>query len=203
MKNDYGSLATPDYGSVLGREHFIDYNIQPIWRIIPRIAGLAYTVQLAAGDNLMLHKAIYEAPEGSILVVDAVDTSCAVAGGNVCSVAQARGIQGFVIDGVIRDLIEIREARFPVYARGVFPVPGKKNCYTEPAQPITCGGVRVNTGDVVIADEEGIAILPQNEASLIFDRAKQKADAEQLMTLDQWRENHMSRVEQAIIKSRS
>ena len=69
-------------------------------------------MRCAPGDNLMLHAAIYRAPAGAVIVVQAGDTEYAVAGGNVCAVAQKRGIAGFVVDGVIRDLSEARTNRF-------------------------------------------------------------------------------------------
>ena len=70
----------------------MDLGINELWPQIPRIAGPAFTVQLHPNDNLMLHAAIYVAPAGSIVVVDAGNTDFAVAGGNVCAVAQKRGV---------------------------------------------------------------------------------------------------------------
>ncbi len=83
-------------------------------RDMPRICGEAFTVQLAAGDNPMLHSAIYEAPKGSIIVVDGVDSEYAVAGGNVCAVARPEA-WNFIIDGVIRDLGEITDIEIPSF----------------------------------------------------------------------------------------
>ncbi|MFA0016619.1 RraA family protein, partial [Vibrio lentus] len=151
MKQDFSELATTEYGNILSNDHFVDFNIGPLWQGMPRIFGEAFTVQLTSGDNLMLHAAIYEAPEGSIIVVDGVDSKYAVAGGNVCAVAKSRGIKGFIIDGVIRDLSEISDMKFPVFAKGVHPVPGKKEVYSELGVPITCGGASVSTGDVIVA----------------------------------------------------
>ena len=90
------------------------------------MAGPAYTVRCPAGDNLMLHAAIYRAEPGSIIVMEAGDVDYAVAGGNVCAVAQKRGVAAFIIDGAIRDLAEIRKLGFPVFARGVIPIPGAR-----------------------------------------------------------------------------
>eukprot|EP00481_Brizalina_sp_1-RS-2013_P002714 TRINITY_DN716_c0_g1_i1.p1 TRINITY_DN716_c0_g1~~TRINITY_DN716_c0_g1_i1.p1 ORF type:complete len:144 (+),score=38.86 TRINITY_DN716_c0_g1_i1:40-432(+) len=116
----------------------------------------------------MLHSAIYEAPEGSIIVVDGVDSEYAVAGGNVCAVAMSRGIKGFIIDGVIRDLCEISDMKFPVFAKGVHPVPGKKDVYSELGAPITCGGAKVSTGDIIVADVEGIVVIPKSRKDEVF-----------------------------------
>ncbi|QLE84591.1 RraA family protein [Shewanella sp. Scap07] len=198
MDVDFSAIATPDYANVLGREHFIDYRIHPLWAKMPAISGPAFTVQLSAGDHLMMHAAIYQAPAGAIIVVDGVDDRFAVAGGNVCAVAQQRGIKGFIVDGVIRDVNEVAEMQFPVFARGVFPVPGSKHCYSELAQPICCGGVKVNSGDIIVADNEGIAVLPKETAIEVYQAAKAKADKEAAMTLSQWQANHQLRIEAAL-----
>jgi len=203
VERNYRELATTDYGNILGRECFLDFAIHALWEGMDRIAGPAFTVQLAPGDNLMLHAAIYEAPQNSILVIDGVDTRYAVAGGNVCAVAKGRGILGFVIDGVIRDLAEIEELNFPVFAKGVFPVPGGKKVYAELAQPITCGGVRVHTGDLVVADREGIVCIPRDKAAAVFDRAQERADRESRQSLEDWQRDHQKKIAQAIQESKS
>ena len=170
---DFSKLPSTAYFKALNRTNFMDHGIKALWDGCPMLSGPAFTVQLAAGDNLMFHSAIYEAPKGSVIVADAVDCEFAIAGGNVCAVAQKRGIAGFIIDGVIRDLGEIRDARFPVFARGVVPVPGKKKNFISPLNnPIKCGGAHVSGGDYIVADEDGVVgdwielynagILPQN-----------------------------------------
>jgi len=198
METNFAELATTDYGNILGREQFFDISINPLWQKMPRISGPAFTVQLASGDNLMLHSAIYNAPKGSIVVVDGVDCHYAVAGGNVCAVAKERGIKGFIIDGVIRDLAEITEMKFPVYAKGVFPVPGKKKQFFELGAPIVCGGVTVNTGDIIVADMEGIVSIPKSQAEQVYEMAKAKWQAENEMTLSDWKNNHQVKIQQAL-----
>ncbi len=198
METNFAELATTDYGNILGREQFFDISMSPLWQNMSRISGLAFTVQLASGDNLMLHSAIYNAPKGSIVVVDGVDCHYAVAGGNVCAVAKERGIKGFIIDGVIRDLAEITQMKFPVYAKGVFPVPGKKEQFFELAAPIVCGGVTVNTGDIIVADMEGIVSIPKSQAEQVYEMAKVKWQAESEMTLSDWKNNHQVKIQQAL-----
>src|SRR5919204_2527167 len=123
-------LPTTTLADVLERRQVMDAGIRPLWAG-PRIAGPAFTVRCPPGDNLMLHAAIHRAEPGSVIVVESGDVDYALAGGNVCAVAQRRGIAAFVLDGLIRDLAEIRELRFPVFARGVIPIPGAK-AVTEP-----------------------------------------------------------------------
>lgn len=194
---NFDEVSPCDYADALPREQFIDYGIKPLWSGIPRIAGPAFTVKCAPGDHLMLHAAIYRAKAGDIIVVEA-DDAFAVAGGNVCAIAKSRGIKGFVIDGVIRDIAETRENQFPVFARGVIPKPGAKKCISPLNQPITCGGVRVEAGDIVIADEEGIAVIPQQQASDVYDVAKARAMKDASMTLEQWQSQHQKKVEEIL-----
>lgn len=190
----FSDYSTTEYADALPREQFIDYLIKPLWEGMPRITGAAYTVKLAAGDNLMLHAAIYEAPSGSILVVDAGDDSHAVAGGNVCAIAQKRGIAGMIIDGVIRDLGEIREAKFPIYARGCVAKPGIKATILPLNQSIVCGSVTVNPNDQVVADEEGIVIIPQAQQEEVFAIAKRRAELDQATSLKDWENAHHAKI---------
>lgn len=191
------SLSPCDCADAIGREQFVDYAIKPLYHPIARIAGPAFTVHCAPGDHLMLHAAIYQAQPGDIIVAQA-DDAYALAGGNVCAIAKARGIAGFVLDGTIRDLAEVREMQFPVFARGVIPKPGKK-AQLSPLNPaIVCGGVKVNSGDIIIADEEGIAVLPKQDASAHFTVAKARADKDASMTIEQWGEQHEKTVQERL-----
>ncbi|MDA8622057.1 RraA family protein [Psychrosphaera sp.] len=201
MEKVFESLSPTDYANVLPRTQFIDFSIYSLLQTPNRIAGPAFTVQLIAGDHLMMHAAIYDAPKGSIIVVDGVDSDFAVAGGNVCAVAQKRGVKGFVVDGVVRDVEEIKENSFPVFAKGVFPVPGSKKVKLPLNQPIVCGGVTVNPGDIIVADSEGIAVIPQDTASEVYEKAKRKADAEQKMSLEEWQANHEHRIKEALLNA--
>ncbi len=195
----FAALSPTAYADAqMGREQFMDRGIRAIWSPLSRIAGPAYTVSCPPGDNLMLHAAIYRAEPGSIIVVQAGDADYAMAGGNVCAVAQQHGIAGFIIDGVIRDGAEVREAQFPVYCRGVVPVPGKKQTLGTLNQPITCDGVMVNPGDIVVADEEGIAVIPSAQQETIWEIAKLRTDQDEAQSLAEWKANHQAKIEQTL-----
>ncbi len=176
----------------------MDIGIRPLWAPVPRIAGPAFTVRCAAGDNLMLHAAIYRADPGSVIVVESGDLDYALAGGNVCAVAQRRGIAGFVLDGLIRDLGEVRDSGFPVFARGVIPKPGTKAQVTELATPVRCGGVRVHPADLVVADEDGVVVIPQDHQEEILRQALAKAEQEDSQSLDDWEAAHRARIDQIL-----
>ena len=146
----------------------------------------------------MLHAAIYRASPGSIVVVEAGDTKYAVAGGNVCAVAQLHGIAAFLVDGVIRDVAESRENGFPIFARGVVPIPGAKETLGELNVPIVCGGVHVSPGDIVVADEEGIVIIERDKSQEVLERAQAIAAVEATTSLESWESAHTVEIEQLL-----
>ena len=143
-----------------------------------RIAGPAFTIEVRAGDNLMIHAAMTMAKPGDVLVIDGKgDTSCALMGAlmiNACKVLQLGGI---VIDGAVRDTDELLELGFPVFAAGVNPngptkfIPGRINW------PISAGGVAVCPGDLVVGDADGVVVVEREKAaSLLSLAAKKVAD---------------------------
>lgn len=194
----FADIPTTTLADVLGRAQVMNIHIRPLWTPVPRVAGPAYTVSCPPGDNLMLHAAIYRADAGSVVVVESGDLDYALAGGNVCAVAQRNGIAAFVADGVIRDLAEVRDARFPVFARGVIPIPGTKKAVTPVDQPVQCGGVTVHPGDIVVADEEGVVVVPAARQEEVFQAAQAKLAKEAAQTLDEWEADHRARVKAAL-----
>lgn len=200
MKNyiQLKKLSSTIYADVLNRKQVMDFGIKPLWETIPRVIGPAYTVHCSAGDNLMLHAAIYRAPPGSVIIVVSDDTDYAVAGGNVCAVAQKQGIAAFIIDGVIRDIAEIRKLKFPVFARGIMPIPGAKNIVEKLNIPVNCGGVHVSPGDVVVADQEGIVLVPKAQLETVFNSALERAKKDSALTLAEWEIAHRKRIDQLL-----
>ena len=196
-ESGFRDVPTTTIGDLLGREQFMDIGIRPLWGT-PRLAGPAYTVRCAKGDNLMLHTAIYRAAPGSVIVVESGDLDYALAGGNVCAIAHRRGIAGFVLDGLVRDIGEVRELGFPVYGRGVIPKPGGKSVTAPLNQPVTCGGVTVQPGDVVVADEDGVAVVPAARADEVLADARARLAKEAVEGLDAWEAAHRARVEQIL-----
>jgi regulator of RNase E activity RraA len=194
----FGEIPTTVFADVLGGTMVMDAGIRPLWSPAPRVAGPAFTVTCAPGDNLMLHAAIYRAAPGSVLVVAAGDADHAVAGGNVCAVAQRRGIAAFVVDGMIRDLAEVRDAGFPVFARGVVPVAGTKAATAPLNEPAWCGGVLVRAGDVVVADDDGVLIIPAERREQALRDGVAKLAAETSQGLDMWEAEHHARIERIL-----
>jgi regulator of RNase E activity RraA len=146
----------------------------------------------------LLHAAIHRAGPGSVVVVEPGDLDYALAGGNVCAVAQRRGIRGFVADGLIRDLAEVRALGFPVFARGVIPIPGGKSAVEPLNVEVRCGGVQVHAGDVVVADEEGVVVVPSARAKEVLTAARAKLAQEAAETLDAWEEAHRTLIDKIL-----
>ena len=196
---EFKNISPTTLADVLGRERVVELGIRPLWTGMPRVAGPAFTVRCPPGDNLMLHAAIYRAEPGSVIIVQSGDLDYALAGGNVCAVAHRRGVAAFVLDGVIRDVAEARDLGFPVFARGVVPIPGTKNAALPLNEPIDCGGVRVEAGDIVVADEEGIVVVPRDRREQVLRDAQAKLAKEAAQSLDDWEAEHHARVTKALL----
>lgn len=191
----FAQFSPCDYAGPLKRESFMDAGMKELWQSIPRVSGPAFTVNMVPGDNLALHRAIYEAPRGSIIVAQTNSMDYAVSGGNVCAIAQGLGIRGFVIDGVVRDIAEVREIKFPIFGRGVLPMPGTKKAVLPLNTPIVAGGIAVNPGDIIVADEEGIAVIPKEKAEEIYNQTKENVEKEKAMGFEKWAENHRKKID--------
>lgn len=195
---EVADLTACDLADVLPRSQVVDRRIGPLYTPIPRILGPAYTVHCPPGDNLMMHAAIYEAPAGAVIVARSEDGLSALVGGNVCAVAQQRGIAGMVIDGLARDLHEIRDLNFPVFARGLCPKPAVKKKVGASTPKIVCGGVEISPLDLVLADEEGVVVAPATDAEQVVKNAVTQAKKAAATPLEAWSENHRRVIQEAL-----
>lgn len=162
-------LPTPNIGDVMNRTQCMTPDIRSFGKPGIKLAGVALTVKSRSGDNLMLHKALDLAQPGDVIVVDAgADMRQSIIGELMVQYAMTRGVRGIIIDGAIRDTGSLAQMDFPIYARGATPGGPYKDGPGEIGFPITCGGVVVNPGDIVIGDEDGITVIPQSEAAQII-----------------------------------
>ena len=191
----FAKFSPCDYAGLIKRDSFMDAGIKELWNEIPRIVGPAFTVNMVPGDNLALHRAIYEAPKGSVIVAQTNSMDYAVSGGNVCAIAQGLGISGFIIDGVVRDIGEVKQMKFPIFGRGVHPMPGVKKAVVPLNTPIVAGGIAVNPGDIIVADEEGVAVISKDRAEEIYQDTKMKMDEEAAMGFEKWAQNHRKKID--------
>lgn len=147
-----------------------------------KLCGPAFTVKVAPGDNLMVHKAIDAAAPGDVIVVDAGgELTHAIIGDIMASHAEKRGVAGFVIYGAIRDSAEIGARRFPVYACGVTHRGPYKNGPGEINAPIALDGMVVHPGDIIIGDADGVIAVPLAHAEEVLALAKAQLAKETAM----------------------
>lgn len=138
-----------------------------------RLCGIALTVRVPPGDNLMLHKALTLARPGDVVVVDgAGETSYALAGGLMRLAALARGVAGLVVDGALRDVEEWADGELPVFARGSSPRKPGKDGPGEINVPIGCAGLLVSPGDLVLGDADGVVAAPPERLATLLEEAR-------------------------------
>lgn len=176
----FGDFDTPDISDLINRLYAMSQSIKPLTDPSFRVLGPACTVKVFPGDNLMVHKSLDIARPGDVVVVDASGSSLtAVLGDLVSTKARHRGIAGFVVDGLIRDLPAIQQLEgFPVFARGVTPIGPLHRGPGEVNYPISAGGIVVNPGDIVVGDRNGVVVIPQDAATKLLDRLRMRAAAE-------------------------
>ncbi|KGR75237.1 RraA family protein [Ureibacillus manganicus] len=168
------ALPTTAISDATGGHTNINARIKPLGDHY-KIAGKALTVRLPDGENGAVLEAISKAMKGDILVIDAKgNTNRAVAGDFVVSLAKGLGIQGFVVDGVIRDLSAIKSLDFPIFSLGTTVAAGFKNGGGEVSVPVSVGGVAVHTGDYIVGDVDGVVVIPQGEEETIATLAEAK-----------------------------
>jgi len=143
---------------VAGRRGAMHGRIQAL-RPRMKVAGPALTVEVRPGDNLMIHAAIAMAKPGDVLVIDGKgDQTSALMGTIMMTACRQLGIAGVIVDGAVRDSLEIDEMDFPVFSVGTNPNGPTKNIGGRIGHPISCGGVSVQAGDFVLADADGIVV---------------------------------------------
>jgi regulator of RNase E activity RraA len=165
--------------------------LQPYHRpVAPTMAGTAVTARSRGGDNLAFLRALEFCRPGDVLVVDAGgDLNNAVVGGILTFYAATIGLAGIVIDGAIRDVAEIREREFPVYARGVTHRGPYKDGPGEINVTVCIGGMVVNPGDIVVGDQDGLLAIPQEGVGELISKARGvlAAEAETLRAMKEGR----------------
>ena len=177
-------FAASILADVAGRRGTMDGRIAPVSPSM-KFAGPAFTIEVRPGDNLMIHTAMTMAKPGDVLVIDGkADRTCALMGAIMINACKKLGFAGAVIDAAVRDTEELRELGFPVYAVGANPngptkfVPGRINW------PVSCGGVAVQPGDLVVGDADGVVVVEREKAAGLLDAAAKKVAEERTRIAD-------------------
>ncbi|EGV17660.1 RraA family protein [Thiocapsa marina] len=178
LMDAYRDFPTPDISDLLNRLYCVDPEIRCLTGPTHFVCGPALTVKCFPGDNLMVHKSLDIARPGDVVVIDTGRSATnAVLGDLICTKAKHRGVAGFVVDGLIRDLPGIARSDMPVFARGTTPFGPLHRGPGEINYPICCGGIVVNPGDLLVGDPAGLVIVPNAIVRELLERLVQHKNA--------------------------
>lgn len=154
----------------------MDYCIKPMVTA-KKIVGPAVTLKLTLGDSLLVTKAMEAAKPGDVLVIDGHGSNGnALWGDHRSLTSKLLGLEGVVIDGAFRDIDENEEIGFPIYAKNVTCCSSTKNSHGEVNVPVSCGGVTVSPGDIIVGDRNGVCVVPPLFAEEIIENARKKIE---------------------------
>jgi len=166
------------FSDIAGRRGAMHGRIQAL-RPRMKVAGPAFTVEVRPGDNLMIHAALSLAKPGDVLVVDGKgDQTSALMGTIMMTAARQLGLAGVILDGAVRDSLEIDDMDYPVFSAGTNPNGPTKNNGGRIGHSISCGGVTVRPGDLVIGDADGVVVVEREALPALLPLAAHKVEAE-------------------------
>jgi len=174
----FGEASPAQIADAMSRLGAMDAGIKPIWRS-PRIIGAALTVWCHTGDNLMMHKGLSLAEPGDIVVWNTQGNTVNSGFGELLATSAVKiGVRGVIVDGTVRDAEAIAALRLPVYSRGLCPNSCNKDGPGEVGAIVACGGVAVRPGDVVVADCDGVTVVPLDDAAEVARLAMEVVERE-------------------------
>lgn len=174
----FTGAASSQVADSMNRLGGMDSGIKPVWPA-PRVIGCAVTVWCHSADNLMIHKALSMSKPGDILVINTQGSLNNSGLGELIATSAIKvGIKAAIVDGTVRDADALQALRFPVYSRGTSPNGCNKDGGGEVGTTIACGGVAVGPGDIIIADRDGVVVVPLADAAEVARLAAAKVTQE-------------------------
>jgi regulator of RNase E activity RraA len=165
LLSSFGAASSAQIADCMSRLGAMDSGMRPIWSA-PRVIGAALTVWCHSGDNLMLHKGLSLAAPGDVVVMNTQGNVVNAGFGELLAASAVHaGVRAVIVDGVVRDADALERLALPVYARGLSPNGCNKDGAGEVGAIVSCGGVAVRPGDIIVADRDGVTVIPLDDAA--------------------------------------